>query len=56
MPGPLAAACPTLEFFYLATISAWAFSCSCELVPQSVYSHNPQQLPPCKLSEENVPT
>ena len=25
--------CPTLEFFYLATIAACAFSCSCELVP-----------------------
>ena len=26
------------------------------MVPPSIYSHNPQQLPPCKLSEEHLPT
>ena len=48
--------CPKLGFFFLATISACAFSCSFELVPPSVDSHNPQQLSPCKLREENFPT
>ena len=31
-------------------------SCSCELVPPSIHSHSPQNLPPYKLSVENMPT
>ena len=40
----LQAHCFTLGFFFLATISACAFSCSFELVSPSIDSHNPHLL------------